>query len=53
MRVRPRVCNLLGKEIVVLYTGTRDAGRYTVEWDASSLPSGVYLSELVVEPSDS
>jgi aminopeptidase N len=49
-RVRLRVCNLIGEEIVVLYEGTADPGGRSADWDASSYPSGVYLGELLVEP---
>ena len=40
------VYNLLGQRVSVLAAGTLDAGRHTVPFSASSLPSGVYFYEL-------
>jgi chitinase len=41
-----KVYDLLGREIAVLVQGTQQAGAYTVRFDASSLPSGVYVYRL-------
>jgi hypothetical protein len=41
-----KVYDLLGREIAVLVQGARQAGTYTVRFDASSLPSGVYVYRL-------
>jgi chitinase len=41
-----RVYDLLGREIAVLAQGTQQAGTYTVRFDASTLPSGVYVYRL-------
>jgi len=38
-----RVFDMLGREVDVIYTGTRPAGKYEVTWDASDLPSGMYM----------
>jgi glucose/arabinose dehydrogenase len=50
--VRLSVTNLLGQEISVLDDGTKRAGRYTVDFDASNLPSGVYFYKLDAQPTD-
>jgi GH18 family chitinase len=44
--VRLKVFNILGKEVAVLVQDEQKAGRYTVRFDASSLPSGVYVYRL-------
>ena len=41
-----RVFDLLGREVAVLATGERSAGTHNVEFDASRLPSGMYLYRL-------
>jgi len=41
-----RVFDLLGREVAVLVNGVRNAGTYDVSFDASSLPSGVYLARI-------
>jgi hypothetical protein len=41
-----RVFDLLGKEVATLVNDVRPAGVYTLRWDASSLPSGVYYYQL-------
>ncbi len=38
-----RVYNLIGQEIATLFNGQQAAGRHTVRFNASSLPSGVYF----------
>lgn len=38
-----RVYDVLGREIATLVNETVNPGRYSVEWDASSAPSGVYF----------
>ena len=44
--VRVTVYDVLGREIAVLAEGVRQAGPQTVEFDVSSLPSGVYIYRL-------
>ena len=41
-----KIYDLLGKEIATLVNGERSPGTYTVRWDASNLPSGVYVCKL-------
>ncbi len=45
-RVRLSVFDLLGREVSLLVDGEVHAGRHTVTFDASSLPSGTYLYRL-------
>ena len=41
-----RVMNLLGQEVATIESGMRAAGTYKVVFDASSLPSGMYLYQI-------
>jgi hypothetical protein len=41
-----KVYDVLGREVSVLASGEREAGRYTVQWDARGLASGVYYARL-------
>ena len=41
-----KVFNSLGKEIATLERGVKNAGRYEISFDASSLPSGMYVYQL-------
>jgi photosystem II stability/assembly factor-like uncharacterized protein len=41
-----RIFNILGREVATLVNDVRSAGVYTVRWDASALPSGVYFCRL-------
>jgi len=40
------VFNAVGEEVAQLYNGEKEAGRYTSEFDASGLPSGIYFYRL-------
>jgi hypothetical protein len=44
-----RVYNTLGQEVARLAEGVREAGYHEVRFEASGLPSGVYLYRLAVE----
>ena len=44
--VQLRVYDILGKEIVTLVNTNKEAGYYSVDFDASQLPSGVYIYQL-------
>ncbi len=41
-----KVYNVLGQEVATLVNGQRVSGTYEVEWNASALPSGVYIYRL-------
>ena len=41
-----KVYNLLGHEVGTLVNGNVQAGSFTVTWDASSFPSGIYFYRL-------
>jgi hypothetical protein len=44
--VRLAVYDLLGREVAVLVDGVKEAGEYTVTWDAQGMASGVYFCRL-------
>ncbi len=44
--VKLAVYNLVGEEVAVLVNGDYEAGQYDVTFDASDLPSGIYLYKL-------
>ena len=43
-----KVFDLMGREVATLVNGNVNAGRHTISFDASGLPSGVYLYKLNV-----
>lgn len=44
--VKLTVFNVIGQEVANLVNGYKDAGTYTIAWDASKLSSGVYIYRL-------
>jgi hypothetical protein len=44
--VQVRVFNVLGVEVAKLVNEIRDPGVYVVRWNASALPSGIYLCQM-------
>jgi len=42
-----KIYDVLGNEVATLVNESKPAGSYEVEWNASSLPSGVYIYQLV------
>ncbi|NOY06133.1 MAG: T9SS type A sorting domain-containing protein [Chlorobi bacterium] len=45
-RVSLRVYNLLGKEVATLVNDYKQAGNYTVTWNAAGMPAGLYIYRL-------
>lgn len=41
-----KIYNALGQEVGILLTEKKQPGKYSVEWDASALPSGIYFCRL-------
>jgi hypothetical protein len=48
--VKLSVFDLLGREVALLVQEQKEAGYYSVQWNASALPSGIYLYRLSVVP---
>ncbi|MBF8296025.1 MAG: hypothetical protein HW389_2570 [Bacteroidetes bacterium] len=46
-----KVFDVLGREVALLVQEQKEAGYYVVQWNASGLPSGIYLCRLSVVPS--
>jgi hypothetical protein len=46
--VQLKVYNILGKEVAVLVNAFKTSGKYSVDYNASELPSGVYIYSLKV-----
>jgi hypothetical protein len=44
--VKVSVFDMLGREVATLVNGDLAPGRYITRWDASSMPSGIYLCRL-------
>jgi expansin (peptidoglycan-binding protein) len=44
--VKLSIHDLLGREIAVLVEGEQSPGRYSVQWNATGLPGGVYFAHL-------
>jgi hypothetical protein len=43
-----KIYNILGKEVETLLNENKSAGTYSVEWNASEFPSGIYFYELKI-----
>jgi len=41
--VRVEVFNMLGQSVALLVNSDKSAGYYETTWDASNLPSGIYI----------
>jgi hypothetical protein len=48
-QVSLKIYNILGEEVVTLFSDRLTAGSYNYQWDASNMASGVYLYRLFVE----
>lgn len=48
-RVDLRIFDVRGRQIAVLTAGRKEAGTYTVRWNADGLPSGLYFARLQAE----
>lgn len=44
-----KLFDLLGREVAMLVSGQRDAGKHTIEWDTGGYSSGVYFYRLQVD----
>ena len=38
-----KVFDILGREVATLVHGRKEAGQYSIRWDASAMPSGMYF----------
>ncbi len=47
--VAVKVYDVLGREVATLVNSNKDAGKYRLDFDASNLPSGLYIYELRTE----
>ena len=45
-KVQLRILDVLGRDIALLFDGQKPAGAYELQWDAGSLPSGIYFYRL-------
>jgi hypothetical protein len=45
-RVVLKLFNAVGEEVAQLYNGEKEAGRYSFEFSATGLPSGIYFYRL-------
>jgi photosystem II stability/assembly factor-like uncharacterized protein len=48
-QVQIKVYDVLGKEVVTLVNENKQAGKYQIRFDASSLPSGVYFYRIITD----
>lgn len=45
-----RIFDILGRQVATLQEGRKEAGDYSVVWDAGSRPSGVYFAMMTAVP---
>lgn len=45
-QIKITVYNLYGRIVDVLYDGCQQIGNYSIQWDASNHPSGIYIIEM-------
>jgi hypothetical protein len=38
-----KVFDILGREVATLVNARKEAGQYSIRWDASAMPSGMYF----------
>jgi hypothetical protein len=38
-----KIFDILGREVATLVNGRKEAGQYSIRWDASTMPSGMYF----------
>jgi hypothetical protein len=48
-RVHLKVYDVLGREVALLVNEAKNAGQYSVEWNAPGMPSGIYFYRLTTE----
>jgi len=46
--IKLSIFNIVGQPVAVLLEGTRAQGEHSLEWDASDMPSGIYIYQLEV-----
>lgn len=42
------IWNIVGQRVVTLVDGMKEAGQHTANWNASEMPSGIYIAQLEV-----
>jgi hypothetical protein len=47
-----KVYDMLGREVVTLVNGTKEAGSYTATFHGDKLSSGVYFVRFIAQPAD-
>jgi 5'-nucleotidase / UDP-sugar diphosphatase len=48
-RIKIAIYNILGEEVAMLIDDYKSAGNYSITWNASSLPAGIYIYSLQSE----
>lgn len=43
------IWNIVGQRVVTLVDGMKEAGEHTATWNASEMPSGIYIAQLEVD----